>query len=113
MVEGERASLGKGDPSREGRIIVTDGRPPPAPHEEGDCGRRLSRVAVRAGIDPHDPQRTTDETRLLSQFADEGLLHGFAELDESSRERPRALEGRVASTDQEDPSGPNPNRVDR
>jgi hypothetical protein len=113
MVEGEGVSFGERDPCRESRVIVTDRRPRATSYEEGDRGRRFSRVAVRAGIDPHDPQRTPDEARLLSQFADESLLHGFAQFDEPTGQRPEALEGRVPPTDEQHPSGPYPDRVDR
>jgi len=111
VVEGERASLGKTDPSGSGGIVVSRGTPSPAADQERHGGRGFPWVPVRPGIHSDDLQGVAGQSGLLPEFANEGFLDRFPELDEPSRERPEAPERRVPPTYQEHPSRPNPHRV--
>lgn len=112
MVECEGARLRKGDPRRGLRIVVTDGMSRSSGDEERDGGGRLPRVPVRSGVDSYNPTGAADEARLFPELADDGLLDRFLELDKSARQSPPALERRPAPAHEEDPSSPDPDRVD-
>src|SRR5208282_393839 len=94
-------------------IVAAHRRPAPPPHQEGDGRGGFPWVTVRAGVDPDQGPRASDETRLLPKLANDGGLHGLVELDEPPGQGPSVPERRTSATDKEDLSPSEPHRIDR
>ena len=82
-------------------------------HQERDAGGRFPRIPLGAGVDPDELPGTTDQPGLLPKLSDHGLLDRLVKLYESAGERPLPAEGRLPPSNEEDPTGPDPDRVDR
>ncbi len=113
MVEREPASLFQGNPA--GFVGVgTPGRDPRSPaHPKRHGNRGASRVPADFGVHPRQRPDGGSEPCLLFELTDDGLFHGFADLDKPPRERPTSAEWWASPTYQENLSPDDPNSVDR
>ena len=104
MVEGERGERGEGEPLGLRGIVVTlhgDGGV-----DEGEIGNgdgAASRVAVYLGVGAYLTHGRQAQARLLLELTDSTLLRGLVDVHETAGEGPAALEGFVATLDEQHP----------
>ena len=104
VVEGERGQGGEGEPLGTGGVVETlDGERGIDKGEVGGGDTTATWVAAELGIDTDetDGLEAYLYTGLLTELTDGTLVDGFVHLHEAAREGPAALEGFVATLDEE------------
>jgi hypothetical protein len=75
VVERETTDGVDRDPSSLSGVVPTARGSAPAPNMKDHRGRRLPRVAIRAGVDPDEAIGPTPQTRLLEKLPDHRRLY--------------------------------------
>lgn len=113
MIECQGLESAERYPLSVGRIISAPGKSAAAVHEKDHGGRRMARVPIRAGVDPHDRSGTSAQPRFLPQFPNDRFLDLLPELHKPAGERPSASEGGSSPTHEQDAAGTDPDGVHR
>ena len=104
MVEGERGERGEGEPLGTGGIVMAlHGNGDVDEGEVGNGDGAPARVAVNPGIGAYLANGGQAQARLLLELTDSTLLRGLVDVHETAGEGPTALEGFVATLDEQHP----------